>query len=267
MGTMKRAVTVVGNEALGFAEDDFGLAALKNERAYLNEPGEAVASRGQIEAWTRSFRENLETLQRVRADGEATQGELLHTLGTYLREFRGRSAWETLGLESWEAFCATHLKLSPRHANRLVAFAGAVTKEQSRFGVRKCHAGLVLVERLGLESLRDLLVPDGKPEPAMWARELGAPVAFAQSSASRLERLVADASKALPEPTSRRVASIVERRKQVIARVMAKHPALGELAARSYVHHGTAIIRHRAAETSEEIAALAALYAAIVKEE
>jgi hypothetical protein len=251
--------------ARGPGEDDLGLPSLRNERVYLNEPGAAHASRGQIEAWTRSFRENLQTLMRVRQDGEATQGELLHTLGTYLREFRGRSAWETLGLASWEVFCTQHLELSVRHANRLAAFAGAVTREQSRFGVRKCHAGLAIVERLGLESLSTIVLAAGAPEPTSWVRELGEPVAFVSSPANRLERL-ATGRRALAEPPSRRVASAVERRKAVIERMTPRHPALAELGVKSYAHGGAALVKHRPAESAEELAALAALYGALARE-
>jgi hypothetical protein len=259
--------TAAGNGVPGrLEEEDLGLPALRNERAYINEPGDARASRGQIEAWTRSFRENLQTLRRVRQQGEATEGELLHTMGSYLREFRGRSAWETLGLEDWEAFCAAHLGISVRHGNRLVAFAGAVTQAEARHGVRKCHAGLGLAERLGLSSISELVVAEGAAEPAMWARELGAPVAFLASSASRLERLLSGARHELPEPPSRRVASLVERRKAVIAKVGAKHPAIAELGVKSYVHHGAAIVRHRPVETREEVEALATLYAALAKD-
>jgi hypothetical protein len=63
------------------------------------------------------------------------------------------------------------------------------------------------------------------------------------------------------------MASVVERRKAVIARLTAKHPALAELRVKSYFHAGIACLKHRPASSAEEFLALAALYSAVSREE
>lgn len=250
------------------AEDDFGLTQDVPEKSkWINPEGAAVATRGQVEQWKRGFFENVATLARVQASGESTQGELLHTIGTYLREIRGHSGWKAVGLESWDAFCEEHLNLSRRYANRLVAFAGAVSKAEAAFGVRKCLAGLVLIERLGLKKVGDLVPGGGAPEPKEWAALLGEPVRFATSPAARLERLLTPPKRAaLPAPKpSRKTAALVARRREIVEQVTRKHGALEGLAVRSFARDGSARVHHRPVGSAEEIDALAALYTALAK--
>jgi hypothetical protein len=191
---------------LVLVEDDFGLTEdVPGMSRWMNPPGAAVATRGTVEQWMRGYFENVATLGRVQSGADSTQGELLHTIGTYLREIRGHSGWKAVDAATWDALCEEHLGLSRRYANRLVAFAGAVTKEESALGVRKCLAGLALVERLALKKIGDRLPPRGAPEPEGWAALLGEPVNFAASRAARLERLLATSkAPALPAPAPSR---------------------------------------------------------------
>lgn len=249
-------------------EDDFGLTRDVPERArYINPEGAAIASRGQIELWKRSFFEGVATLARVRQGADVTAGEILHNVGTSLREIRGHSAWKTLGIDSWETFCQEQLRISPRHANRIVAFAGAVTHEQAAFGVRKCLAGIRLAERLGLEGLGALILDEGEPEPPEWAKVLGEPVRFTRSSALRLERLAAARkTPALPPvKASRRVAALVVARTAVIGAVTRKHEALSNLEVKSFAKDGEARVTHGSASSAAEMFALSQLYAALAK--
>jgi hypothetical protein len=255
---------------IALLEEDFGLAKdLPSASRWINPEGSAASSRGQIEMLRRAFFDGVSTLARLKAGTDATEGKLLHDLGTTLRLLRGCSAWKTVGIESWEQYCLSQLRISRRHADRLVAFAGAVTAEQAPYGLRKCSAGLALVERLGLASLTELLQPPGGREPEAWAELVGEPVRFETSSAVRLERLLKGGAKAeLPAgPPSARVRSTVTRRTAIIDDLAKKHPALEKLEVKSYADRGVARIKHKPASQKQEIQALAKLYAALGRDE
>lgn len=252
-------------------DDDLGLQfpLPPHDPSWLNEPGTAVAGRGLLQQWTRAFADALSALKRSQAAADAAAGEHAHTLGTYLRQFRGHSAWVTLGYDSFEAFCQRHLHISERHALRLIFFAAVTTKEQARFGLRKCLAGFALAHLLEADGL-GALVPTGPgwKEPAEWAARLGEPVGFKDSSATRLERLVREltARPTLPPvaPT-RRVADTVEARTKIIARVSTKHPVLDDLEVSSFARDGEARVKHRHPSKSDQFAALSAMYDALKK--
>lgn len=255
---------------IALLEEDFGLTRdLPHASRWINPEGDAVSSRGQIELLRRAFFDGVSTLARVMAGAEATTGKLLHDLGTTLRELRGCSAWKTVGIESWEQYCRSQLRITRRHADRLVVFAGAVTAEQAPYGLRKCAAGLKLVELLGLESLTELIEPEGGREPAEWAGIVGEPVRFATSSAMRLERLVkVPGTRELPAaPPSTRVRKTVARRAEIIESVAEKYPALAKLEVKSYADDGVARVKHHPVSHKLEIAALAKLYAALDRDE
>lgn len=250
-------------------DDDLGLdfpLPPANE-SWLNAQGTARTGKGQLQQWTRAFGEALAALRRSEQDADQNAGALAHVLGTYLRQFRGCSAWETLGYVGFEALCTEHLGISDRHARRLVFFAAITTKEEAAFGLRKCLAGFALAGALGADGL-GALVPTGHgwKEPAEWAARIGEPVAFLDSTAARLERLLTLATKpALPAEPSRKVAAVVETRRKLIDRVAARHPALEALAVRSYAHGGVARISNKSASTPEEFLALRALFDALAK--
>jgi hypothetical protein len=259
----------LSTEATAIAtEEDFGLTRdVPHADRWINPEGGAAVTRAQLEGWKRAFFSDAATLKRVRDGAEATIGELVHNLGTGLREIRGRSAWKILGIASWEEYCTLELKISKRHADRIVAFAGAVTRTQAAFGIRKCFAGLAIADRLGLKGLGNLVPPHGEQEPEAWAKAFGEPVAFEDSSALRLERLVAPPKPpALPaKSTPRRVKTVVDERKVTIAAVTERHPVLARLEVRSYAKDGQPRVNQKPASTREELLALAAMYTALAK--
>lgn len=253
---------------VGVDDDGLSFALPPKLSSWLPDAKPSPAGRGDIEQWSRSFLEGLATLRRLRHSFDGSEGEVAHTAGTYLLELHGHQAWEPLGLADFPTFCTGRLNLPPRTAYRLMFFARVATRQTAPFGIRKCIAGFALAGQLGLDGL-SALVPDGPKwkEPAAWAERVGEPVAFASSSAARLEALVLRLARPqLPEADpSRRTSAVVAQRKTVIRRVGERHPALLALQVKSFAKDDEPRVSHRHATSLEDCAALAALYAAFAK--
>jgi len=239
----------------------------------LPKVGRSPAGKGQAEQWVRAFLETLGTMRRARAAFEANraafesnEGALAHTAGTYLLELRGHQAWEALDLKGQGALWR-HVGVKERTARRLMCFARVATEKTAPLGVRRCIAGWALARALGLEGVEDLLPkgPDWK-EPPEWAARLGgAPVDLENSTAERVEALLALATRPPELPASGRVQALVERRSRAIEAVARKKPALKPLTPSSFQYAGEARIRHQQPTTAEQFDALSAMYSALAR--